>query len=140
VCGVEEEAEERSEAACLVSLRRICFPRSQRLREAADFRTVIKGGRSVEEKGILLYVREASERSQPRLGILASRRVVKRAVDRNRLKRVVREYFRLNNNRLLGGFDLVIRAIRYSKLLENKDLRQILSRLFRRSGILSCAR
>lgn len=42
-----------------------------------------------------------------RIGIIASKRVAARAVDRNRAKRLVREVFRKMRHRL-GGVDLVV--------------------------------
>jgi len=44
-----------------------------------------------------------------RLGFAVAKKKVKRAVDRNRIKRVIREAFRLQHGDL-GGFDLVIIA------------------------------
>lgn len=43
-----------------------------------------------------------------RFGFIIPRRVVPRAVDRNRLKRVLREWFRCNQQRL-GGRDILVR-------------------------------
>jgi ribonuclease P protein component len=45
--------------------------------------------------------------SQARIGIIVSRRIARRAVDRNRAKRLVREAFRKVRHRL-GGIDLVV--------------------------------
>jgi ribonuclease P protein component len=44
-----------------------------------------------------------------RLGFIIPKRVVARAVDRNRLKRVLREWFRQNRVRL-GSRDLLVRV------------------------------
>jgi ribonuclease P protein component len=46
-----------------------------------------------------------------RLGILVGKRVARRAVDRNLLKRLVRETFR-RQQRELAGFDLLVRPRR----------------------------
>ena len=43
-----------------------------------------------------------------RLGVVVSRRTLRRAVDRNRAKRLIREAFRLNRHRLCGQADIVI--------------------------------
>ena len=45
--------------------------------------------------------------SQARIGIIVSKRVAPRAVDRNRVKRLVRETFRKLRYRL-GGIDVVV--------------------------------
>lgn len=44
-----------------------------------------------------------------RLGVIVSRKISKRAVDRNYIKRSIREFFR-NNQQQLGNLDVVIRA------------------------------
>ena len=49
----------------------------------------------------------ASNKPGARLGIVAAKRNVKLAVDRNRLKRFVRESFRLQQQQL-SGLDLVV--------------------------------
>jgi ribonuclease P protein component len=49
--------------------------------------------------------------SMARLGIIASKRIAPRAVDRNRAKRVVREAFRILRHGL-GGRDIVVQLRR----------------------------
>ncbi|MFH4316754.1 ribonuclease P protein component, partial [Acinetobacter baumannii] len=71
-----------------------------------------------------------------RLGVTASRRTARRAVQRNRLKRLLREAFRLSRKELESlrwKYDWVLNANR--RLLEAKvwqpleDLRQIIARV-----------
>lgn len=60
------------------------------------------------------FVRE-NESGQHRLGITASKRVSRLAVDRNRMKRLLREMFRLSEGTLQGvepHFDWVLNAKR----------------------------
>ena len=52
-----------------------------------------------------------NELTQARIGIIASRRVARRAVDRNRAKRLVREAFRKARHRLMG-VDVVVEVRR----------------------------
>jgi ribonuclease P protein component len=49
--------------------------------------------------------------SRARIGIITGTRVAPRAVDRNRVKRVVREAFRKARHRL-GGWDIVVQLRR----------------------------
>ncbi len=53
-----------------------------------------------------MYVRP-NGLSLARIGIIASKRVASRAIDRNRAKRLVREAFRKARHRL-GGVDVVV--------------------------------
>jgi len=57
-----------------------------------------------------LYVRPNGE-PLARIGIITSKRVASRAVDRNRMKRLVREAFRSMRLRL-QGFDIVVQLRR----------------------------
>ena len=57
----------------------------------------------------------------PRLGLVVSRKVNKRAVVRNRIKRVVRESFRCNKDHL-AGLDIVVIAKPAAASAENKQL------------------
>ena len=47
--------------------------------------------------------------SHSRLGLVVSKKVSKRAVDRNQIKRHVREWFR-HNREALDGFDIIVTA------------------------------
>ena len=50
-----------------------------------------------------------NDQSYARLGLVVSRKVSKRAVDRNAIKRHIREWFR-HNKQDLNGFDIIITA------------------------------
>jgi len=68
-----------------------------------------------------------------RLGITVSKKVGK-AVRRNRVKRLTREYFRQNRNRIRGQWDINIVAKRGSEDLVTPDvfrqLQKLLDRIF----------
>lgn len=73
-----------------------------------------------------------------RLGLAVSRKVSKSAVRRNRIKRQVRESFRLFRETLaagpegVGGMDVVVVARPRAAGAENVELRRDLDRLWRR--------
>ena len=64
--------------------------------------------------------------TQARVGVIASKRVAARAVDRNRAKRLVREAFRKVRHRL-GGLDVVVRLRRCPE--KGRDAAAEISRL-----------
>ena len=68
----------------------------------------------------------------PRLGIVVSKKTVRRAVARNYMRRVLREWFRLNREKL-GGLDVVVRAQKAFVRAEfhpvQEELLQFLNRL-----------
>ena len=84
------------------------FPKEARLLRRDEFqKTMNRGVKVVCPLAVLLAV--PSKNSGCRLGIIVSKRVSKRAHDRNRVKRYVRETFRASNIRS-EDMDLVIIA------------------------------
>jgi len=89
------------------------LPRASRLKRSRDFQAVYKRRTSWASPRLVLYVRFRGQREDgaSRLGFVISKKVAKRAHDRNRLKRRLREISRL---RLLplGGrpFDVLVVA------------------------------
>ena len=78
----------------------------------------------------MLYYRE-NEVRHPRLGVVASKCNVKKAVARNRIRRVVKEAFRVQKNRL-PSFDVVVIAKLHSLEADNQELFECIKKLFRK--------
>lgn len=106
------------------------LPRTARLRSQREFRRVY--GRGTRAHGKLLIVVALRTRGGHRLGLAVSRENGT-AVRRNKLKRVLREAFRLERPTLAGAFDLVlIPRPREGKLLlaeARHELVQLVARL-----------
>jgi ribonuclease P protein component len=89
-------------------------PRS-RLSRSQDFDRVYRSGRSVANRYLVLYYFRRPETGSEvdegpsRVGFSVSKRLGS-AVDRNRLKRALREAYRLNEHRIKGEVDLVLIA------------------------------
>ncbi len=83
------------------------FRPHERLRDPKDFRRAFARKRSVSDASIIVYGVE-NGLDYPRLGISVGRKRVRKAKDRNRVKRLLREAFRLNKANLPAGVDLVI--------------------------------
>lgn len=89
-------------------MRAAGLPREARLRRAGDFAALRQNSGRLGGRCFSVRYR-LNEGGQPRLGLAISKRVSKRAVDRNRIKRLVRESFR--RHRLeLPPVDLMVMA------------------------------
>jgi ribonuclease P protein component len=95
--------------------------RSGRLSRSADFERVYRRGRSQGNRHLVLYAfpREAGG-NEPRLGVSVSRKVGG-AVDRNRVKRLLREAFRARAGDLPPGHDFVVVARPDARELAERD-------------------
>jgi ribonuclease P protein component len=87
-------------------------PKRRRLSRSAEFERVYRQGRSKANRFLVLYAfpREADAAADgPRLGLSVARRVGS-AVERNRVKRLLREAFWAEAPRLPAGADYVVVA------------------------------
>lgn len=71
-----------------------------------EYRQVFNGGQRFVDDCFLVLARPNSL-AIARLGLAVSKKNNRRAVDRNRVKRVIRESFRIHQHQL-SGFDLVV--------------------------------
>lgn len=96
-----------------------------RLSRSADFDRVFRAGRSHAGREFVLYVFPHEPATSPRLGLSVSRKVGG-AVQRNHVKRLLREAFALESMNLAPGTDAVIVARREaSGLAEREGLRGV---------------
>lgn len=105
------------------------LPGKQKLTQAHEFKAVLisdwrRSGRNFILRAI------ANELRGPRLGMIASRKAARRAVDRNRGKRIAREAFRAALARL-PAVDVVLQLKGDLRDSGNNDLREELDRLLR---------
>ena len=75
------------------------FPREVRLLNAKQYSYVFADARRFGNQSFTLLVR-LNDQSHPRLGLAIAKKSVKRAVDRNRIKRLLRESFRHKQHQL----------------------------------------
>ena len=107
------------------------FPRQLRLLTAGEYRRVFdQASYKIHGKGLLALACD-NALGYPRVGLVFSKKNVRRAVDRNRLKRLVRESIRLQQHRL-PAVDIVVLARRGANDLDNETLHRQLYGMWRR--------
>lgn len=107
------------------------YPRQLRLLTAGDYRRVFEtAAYKVHGKG-LMALASPNALGHPRLGLIFSKKNVRRAVDRNRLKRLVRDSIRLRQHQL-PAVDIVVLARRGVHELDNATVHRQLHGMWRR--------
>lgn len=107
------------------------FPRQVRLLSAEDYRNVFNDVTcKVSNQHILLLARESTTQ-HARVGLVFSKKNVRKAVQRNRLKRLVRESFRLHQHKL-EPLDIVVLSRPGISELDNQTVIKQLDKLWYR--------
>jgi ribonuclease P protein component len=104
------------------------FTRQSRLTASRDYEKVFGKSERSSDRFFTVLAR-ANDVAQPRLGLAISRRVAPLAVDRNRLRRLAREAFRLGE---LAALDFVVMASKDALSAGKPELRSSLDRHFER--------
>jgi len=102
-------------------LREFSLRKKDRLRKSIDYKKLNLSGKKIENhEFILIYKKNVLKNS--RLGITVSKKVGI-AVERNRIKRIAREFFRTNRYLfIIGGVDFNVIAKKSASSKSNKDL------------------
>jgi ribonuclease P protein component len=107
----------------------LSLPRGARLLKPGDFTSLRGNAKRVSSRSFLAEYRP-TQHDCARLGMAVSRRVSKRAVVRNRIRRVIRESFRLHRA-LLPQLDLLLIARVLAVAQPNGALRAELDSIWR---------
>ena len=102
---------------------------SESLKKNKDFQLVYKCGKSYANKYLVMYIKE-NNTGKNRLGISVSKKVGNSIV-RHRLTRLIRESYRLQEDRFRCGIDIVVIARIGAKGRTYKDIESALLHLGR---------
>ena len=106
------------------------FGKSKRLLNAADYSRVFDGSEARASHRNLLLLARPNNGTRHRLGLVIAKKNVRLAVQRNRIKRVAREFFR-NLPDSGTAIDVVLLARRGIGELDNAELSTILHQQWR---------
>jgi len=97
-----------------------CLSKEQRLKTPTEFQNVYRSKQWGGSKHFTFNVLAEDLSQENTLGVTVSKKVSKRAVDRNRLKRIMREFYRCRQDEL-NGVSLVLTAKPSSKSASNVE-------------------
>jgi len=99
------------------------LPKKERLRKDKEFQAVFREGKKLWINSILLIIYKPNSLNYRRLGIVVSKKI-KKATQRNKVKRWIRELFRRNKDWFPKNCDIIIIPhpnllnLEYKKLVE----------------------
>ena len=106
-----------------------------RIRKNTEFRTVYRRGKSFSNLSLVLYIYK-NGRENNRFGISVSKKVGN-SVIRGRVKRLISESYRLNNEGLKMSYDLVFIARNPSNSKNYKEIESALKNLLKKAGLIN---
>jgi ribonuclease P protein component len=107
--------------------------KNHKVRKNAEFRFIYRRGKSFSNHLLVLYVYK-SRKNINRIGISVSKKVGK-SVTRNRVKRLIKESYRLNNSELIKGYDLVFIARSAASEKNYNEISDAIKNLLKRAGL-----
>ena len=110
------------------SVHKLNFPRTHRLVSKHDFQSVFaKPAKTTRNYLIALY--KPNQQSYARLGVIIGKRHYKRAVDRNQLRRIIRESFR-HQHEAIKGLDIIVMLRSRTDIKNKKAIRDNIDTLW----------
>ena len=128
VCGSSHLTDREADSYAPRPASNFSFPRSARLLTAGDYSQVFKQNKRYSDNYWTILVRRDESRPT-RLGLAIAKKRARRAVDRNKLKRVVREAFRYQQS-TLTGLEMVVMNRDAATKASSAELRVSIDALF----------
>ena len=118
--------------------------KSNRLTRSSQLYYVLNQGKKVNNKWLTLSFVEKDSRDGNaskscdinKLGIIIKKKTFKKTVERNKFKRIVREYFRTHKGLFKNYFDIVICIHKTPDRLEKKYYNSVIAALFKKGKLI----
>ncbi|MBC3536334.1 ribonuclease P protein component [Megasphaera hominis] len=108
--------------------------KEKRLRKNREYQLVYRRGKSFVNRLVVLYVLPRSPKQPSRIGFVTGKKIGC-AVERNRCRRLMKEVYRLHQDSLQDGYDVVLIGRSYLKDVGYKEAEKSILQLFRRANI-----
>lgn len=109
--------------------------KTESIKRNYEFARVYRKGSHYKTKNLTLYVLDG-DRIQKRLGITVSKKAYSRSVDRNRVRRLVRESYRSFENDIIRKTDMVFVVRKNQKLPDFFEIKNETEYLLKHSGLI----
>ena len=111
------------------------FKITQGLKKDSDFRKVYKHGKSFANRNLVMYILD-NKSDYTRVGNSVSKKVGN-AINRNKIKRRIRESYRLNiDTNIKCGYDIVFIARVAIKDVDYKDIEKSMNHLIKKAQLI----
>ncbi|MCK9393282.1 MAG: ribonuclease P protein component [Candidatus Paceibacterota bacterium] len=111
------------------------LPLKNRLKKKKDFENIFAKGKTTKARYFFLKTIETGSLDS-RIGFIVSKKVSKKAVERNRTKRLFREAVRLNIARIKPGYDLVFIVLNLAKEKDLTEIKKEIEFILGKNGLL----
>lgn len=109
------------------------FTRKDRLLTSCEYREIFQRAHKISSDSITVFFKKNTI-NRARLGFIISKKYIKNSVDRNRIRRIIRESFRFSKL-ILKKFDIVILVKQKISRQDKKALRQKIDLLWEKISI-----
>jgi len=107
------------------------FAKHQRLLTAKEFQKVFDGQSIKVSSAQLLILAATNGQAFSRIGFIIAKKNIRTAVQRNRIKRLAREYFRIHGGSF-SGYDIILLARRGLDTMSNQEIHTFLEQQWQR--------
>lgn len=118
----------------LVTKRRNIMKKEERIKKNSHFRYVYGRGKSYSNSNLIMYL-SRNGKNINRVGFSVSKKIGN-SVIRNRVKRLMRESYRLNRHLLKKGKDIIFIARKGASELNYKEMENSVLNLIKKGGLL----